>query len=387
MIFQDSFVLTLALTYVCAIIALASGASQTRRVVASCAYLGYTIWILCSLRNSNLAIFDRLFLAMQAQGLLLLINLVLNMTITPALADCPHFSARLLAAAELVFNPRGIGCSWGIRYKAPPRVRWLSSKACFVFLRLSQCAIFVTLSRLHELFMPEVPMGPQVQNSLHSITNVDHLKSRLLMTYQHFSYQYFAWSGHHCLASVVAVAVCGADPQEWPPLFGSFVDAYSLKRFWTYVRSHSQTMWICIGLLSRSTFWHALFRPVLSTHSRWITGDVLRLEGSLAHLVHPLLAFTISGVMHALAMDYLCSMRIGLLVYVAQGVGVVVETLFRFGIRRAAHKRREQPPILSRLLGYIWVALFLTATFSSATVCGRSCNKGQVDPLRLDNIT
>jgi hypothetical protein len=387
MVFQDSFILTLALTYVCATIALASGASQRRRVVASCTYLGYTIWILCSLRNSSLAIFDRLFLAMQAQGLLLLINLVLNMTITPGLADCRHFTARLLAAAQLVFNPRGISCSWGIRYKTPPRVRWLSSRACFVFLRLSQCAIFVTLSSLHERHIPEAAISPEVQNSLHSITNIDHLKSRLLMTYQHFSHQYFAWSGHHCLASVVAVAVCGADPQDWPPLFGSIVDAYSLKRFWTYVPSHSQTMWRSTCSLSCSIFWHALFRPVLSMHSRWITKDILRLEGSLALLVHPLLAFTISGVMHALAMDSLCSMRVGLLVYLAQGVGVVVETLLLYGMRKAAHERREQPPVLSRLLGYIWVVLFLTTTFSSAAIAGRSCKKGQADPWRLDAIT
>jgi hypothetical protein len=186
-------------------------------------------------QNSNLAIFDRLFLAMQAQGLLLLINLVLNLTITPGLADCRHFSARLLAAARLVFNPRGIGCSWGIRYKVPlaSDVRLSYPRAYFVLSRLFQCVIFVALSSFHEKYVPEVPMGLEVQNGLHSITNIGHLKSRLLTTYQHFSHQYFAWSGYHCLVSVVAVAVCGADPQEWPPLFRSMVDAYSLKRFWT----------------------------------------------------------------------------------------------------------------------------------------------------------
>jgi hypothetical protein len=91
--------------------------------------------------------------------------------------------------------------------------------------------------------------------------------------------------------------------------------------------------------------------------------------------------------MHALAMDSFCSMRIALLVYIAQGVGVVFETLAQHGLRHGTPRELKLSPLLSRLLGYVWVMLFLTATFSSAAVAGRSFNKGQVDDWRLDAIT
>lgn len=34
------------------------------------------------------------------------------------------------------------------------------------------------------------------------------------------------------IASIAAVLFGGSEPQNWPPLFGSFLDAYTLRRFW-----------------------------------------------------------------------------------------------------------------------------------------------------------
>lgn len=44
----------------------------------------------------------------------------------------------------------------------------------------------------------------------------------------------------HSAAAGLSVALGFYEPGDWPPLVGSFKDAYSLARFWGYVHHHNQ---------------------------------------------------------------------------------------------------------------------------------------------------
>lgn len=40
------------------------------------------------------------------------------------------------------------------------------------------------------------------------------------------------WKAVYLPAGTARKLFCGSEPQNWPPLFGSFLDAYTLRRFW-----------------------------------------------------------------------------------------------------------------------------------------------------------
>ena len=65
----------------------------------------------------------------------------------------------------------------------------------------------------------------------------------------------------HCVLAAFCVDVGISGRQEWLDLFGNPFDAYSVQRFWGYVRSSPDVLDLTETLLSRRT-WHQLLRRV-----------------------------------------------------------------------------------------------------------------------------
>ncbi|KAK1848639.1 hypothetical protein CCHR01_08764 [Colletotrichum chrysophilum] len=87
-------------------------------------------------------------------------------------------------------------------------------------------------------------------------------------------------SYHFILAIIFVILLCLDDPEDWPPLFGSLSDAWTLQRFW-------------------GRFWHRVATPTLTTWTRFL------LQGAKTRALGKVLqafgVFLLSGLMHATA--------------------------------------------------------------------------------------
>lgn len=111
-------------------------------------------------------------------------------------------------------------------------------------------------------------------------------RETLIRTWMVFHFVWSAWAvitGLHHALSIVFVGLGLDAPQDWPPLYGSVYQMYSIRRFW-------------------GKFWH---RIVYRTNLGWgslVSRKILRIPAGSAidRLVISFLVFFISGVIHAL---------------------------------------------------------------------------------------
>lgn len=125
-------------------------------------------------------------------------------------------------------------------------------------------------------FSPEMEVGFQL--SSHQI------QVRAIMSVQWIWRAYFFLEFYHSLLAIVFVAILRFDyPEDWPSLFGSPMEAYSVRGFW-------------------GRFWHRLTIPTYVYYSRLVSRQLMGVQpgSSLEKTITALLIFTISGFSHAL---------------------------------------------------------------------------------------
>ncbi|KAJ2919970.1 hypothetical protein MD484_g490, partial [Candolleomyces efflorescens] len=131
---------------------------------------------------------------------------------------------------------------------------------------------------------------------------------------------------------------------EWPPLFGSFLEAWSVRNVWRRV-------------------WHQMMRRFLLTHGAFVADVFNARSKHLRALINLYTAFLISATIHYLG-DYAVlkdwtggSMVFFMLQPVAITFEILVLRIFRAtGIR--------VPGWLAKTLGYTWVLVWFTVTLS-----------------------
>ena len=149
---------------------------------------------------------------------------------------------------------------------------------------------------------------------------------------------------HHALA--IFFVTTGIDlPEEWPPLFGNIIEAYSIRRWW-------------------SRFWHSLVHRMLSGYASFVLCEVLliREKTTFSHLSHNFLVFLISGAYHGIVYRYStpqCHDTVAINYYLMQPLGLLIETVVQTAWqkwrRKLAFRETLAELISTRLLGYIWV--------------------------------
>lgn len=125
-------------------------------------------------------------------------------------------------------------------------------------------------------FSPEMEVAFQL--SSHQI------QVRAIMSVQWIWRAYFFLEFYHSILAIVFVAILRFDyPEDWPPLFGSPMEAYSVRGFW-------------------GRFWHRLTIPTYVYYSRLVSRQLMGVQpgSSLEKAITALLIFTISGFSHAL---------------------------------------------------------------------------------------
>ncbi|MCJ1282376.1 hypothetical protein MMC26_001699 [Xylographa opegraphella] len=152
--------------------------------------------------------------------------------------------------------------------------------------------------------------------------------------------------GVYSFAAFVSVASGLDEPAAWPPLFGSPLEAYSLRRFW-------------------SMFWHQNNTRKLSSLSRFAVHEVLGFSerGLTTKYLRVLTTFLASGIMHLL-MDLAAGISLqesgAVRFFCTQVVGIAIEDVFLSAYRSRLNTTQQVPFLSERLAGYIWVAAFLT---------------------------
>ncbi|EDR03831.1 uncharacterized protein LACBIDRAFT_306530 [Laccaria bicolor S238N-H82] len=154
----------------------------------------------------------------------------------------------------------------------------------------------------------------------------------------------------HCVLAAFCVGVGISGPEEWPDLFGSPFDAYSVQRFW-------------------GRTWHQVLRRPLKSCTIFVVTKILHRprDKQYTPLVFLNTVFLISGLVHV-GGEYMMLGRLGLgafRFFLVQGLAVSVETIvsnvFSLSGSRLASPRKaalSTPKLWMRIVGYVWVLLW-----------------------------
>lgn len=303
-------------------------------------------------------------------------------TTTPALEKStpatliPEFSLpKLWFSIRLACTPRAIGWTFGSRsinaQRALIRKRRLAgeqgySRFEFAATNLLKAAVHYLVWDLVMLIEPRIDIPPGEEwvwawdrEVLGRIAAVEGI---MLAT---------VWCGMNLqfeLCAAMGVGLGINEPEEWPDLFGSFLECWSVGNVW-------------------GRFWHQYIRQPCLGFSRWYV-EVLRIprRSSLAYFIHLTNAFAISTFFHVLSIGttaggyYPLKMLISdmSIFFMLQPVGTSIEVavialfsryvwapskpegkLHRSRGRRVADAAM---PVICGLFGYVWVLCWFYVT-------------------------
>ncbi|KAF8639114.1 hypothetical protein AX17_001729 [Amanita inopinata Kibby_2008] len=196
--------------------------------------------------------------------------------------DRMAWRSRLSWAFQLFSSPRGIGWEHEPSHalRALPRTL-CSSRWTFVKSHLIQLAVYAVLLdavRVHNRWNPCYAKGGPSIATFGWVWRGFSMFSWILQTYIQIDRLYRVFG-------VLSVLVGLSTPEEWPPMFGSWSEPYTVQRLW-------------------GRTWHQLLRRFLTVHGQWVAEDVLALKrGTIAFYVRLVTAFLISGLIHS-GIDY-----------------------------------------------------------------------------------
>ncbi|KAI2638974.1 membrane bound O-acyl transferase family-domain-containing protein [Hypomontagnella submonticulosa] len=153
---------------------------------------------------------------------------------------------------------------------------------------------------------------------------------------------------YHAVLSIVFVVVLRLDdPEDWPPLFGSPAEAWTVRRFW-------------------GKFWHRLPTPTFAVWAQLVSRRLLgQKPGSgVDKAVVAFGIFFLSGLAHAIA-----AWRVGegdahrdvlffCANFVVVGVEILATSLAKNSVRKTKYEvflRNRRMQAAGKILGYIWV--------------------------------
>lgn len=303
----------------------------------------------CSLHNYEQSSFaDYMFgLAFHTNCYLILLN-----RNPPAELDKPL--QKLQWGANALFSPR-----MGIKphRRDPPSM----TKRHFLLRRL---AVFLTLSTVWLTIRTGTTFHPTKLTPTDWSPSKTHLLPQLLShtlrprdLQFRLSLAFYAYAGSaltinlaHTFCALVAVGVFNSPHEDWPPLFGNILEAYTLRRWYSH-------------------FWHKAMRKAFTIHAVVVTEKFLGLRKHTigGRSVILLLSFLFSGIMHTVTSDLgdSCSEWFGAVGLFMGFAGAIlaeqaVQAAYSWlhdGVLKLPWTRAEM--VFWRGVGYCWVAYYL----------------------------
>ncbi|KAK1595396.1 membrane bound O-acyl transferase family-domain-containing protein [Colletotrichum navitas] len=276
---------------------------------------------------------------------------------------------RVLRISLTVWNLRRIGTKWLIRIIPPysmPR-----SRIAYAVRTLGQTAFAYFLMDLIIYLQPDNPVFYSVPKQTLGLDILElswqDLGVRLTSTVFFYATIYCVLVLQYNLVSLPVVLTGLSSPSSWPPLFGSPLDAYSLRRFW--------------GL-----YWHQTLRKWLTGHADAISDKLLGIPRGTKMSVYTRLSLTflLSGIFHVtsdLGMGIPSSEAGSFTTFLLQPVGIMMEDLFLGTLGKVI----LLPKVVKRLLGFLWVLAFLSYStptwfYAQQRLAG---NSGDLLPFRV----
>ena len=270
---------------------------------------------------------------------------------------------KLLWTFELLTVTRGIGWNWRVtgipsQRAQLPRIRfvqsclakWVTMYASLHLFNLACCAILESFPSIRD---------PWLRATLVSLTsNTIFLYTFLILGWAVTIHSHFALLMLPLSMACVGMKVgpkAWQEPESWPPNFGSFKDAYSIRRFWGYT-------------------WHQQMRRMTSAPGAFLL-SLFHLSFQKSRTLLPRLlkryfllfaAFSVSGLIHA-AGSYNVTRGLGLPpsdggeigYFLIQGFAIMVEDFVLWALRVDC---QTEPCRKRRVLGYSCVVPFYIFT-------------------------
>ncbi|KAJ7757460.1 membrane bound O-acyl transferase family-domain-containing protein [Mycena metata] len=242
---------------------------------------------------------------------------------------------RLRWALDLFTSPRGVGWAHEPTTVLPPHPPPGTGRARFVAHRLwkaFQYWVVLDLCNLHmfmnNMFRVDGPDWTAVGWGWRAVAAAVYLAagSSALMLLSSF------WSA-------ASVACRLSNPEDWPPLFASPLEAWTIRRFW-------------------GRAWHQMMRRFVSTHGKYLARQMrLRPGSNTSAYVQLYTAFVMSGWVHYLGetMAFRHWQGGAFIFFLLQAVAITLEDFLIFLAKRAGFRAGSA----ARLVGYVWTCAWL----------------------------
>ncbi|KAI6082065.1 membrane bound O-acyl transferase family-domain-containing protein [Hypoxylon rubiginosum] len=169
------------------------------------------------------------------------------------------------------------------------------------------------------------------------------IQVRAVISIQWIWSAYFFLEFGHCLLAIAFVTIGLDRPEEWPLLYGSPLDATSVRAFW-------------------GRFWHRITIPTYSHYAQLVSRIVLGLQPASRgeKTLIPLLIFAMSGVSHCLVGWSLgdAALSRDVLFFVLNFLVAAMETTISKAKMIEKKKFAPIPKTIKILLGLCWVFIF-----------------------------
>lgn len=175
------------------------------------------------------------------------------------------FLNRFLWASDLLGSPRGLG--WAHEPKNSIRPKPRTTTRAFFATQLIWLVVYTLLCEIAEKFHQRNPCffddGPP-------LSSYGWLWRMLSVTFIAVSVVGM-FNIMHLASSIISVATGMSKVEDWPPLFGSWFDAYTVRRFWGYVK----LVLLCLIRRRSQNIVQKNMAPNVA-HSTWFTFPVIQ---------------------------------------------------------------------------------------------------------------
>jgi len=138
------------------------------------------------------------------------------------------FLRRLLWSCHLHNSPRGVRWAHSSHFPTYPVLSTPEQKRAFVASRIF--TVFFSVALLLVFFIINGANPALTPGALRLVDQSIYVRAMSLVGLAIPAYAFI--NALHCMASIILVAAGISEPVDWPPLFGSPTDMYSVQSFW-----------------------------------------------------------------------------------------------------------------------------------------------------------